>query len=513
MIKRKLKTDVPVFIILLVWSSFLIAVVYPPGVVAEDKHFPGTTIVIGVQDAPAIGGPASEHAKSWEAKTDGKAIVKKYPFGQLYKTLKNGISAKPAQFDVILYASSWVGDYHDSLSPLPTELTQSEIFDDVHTTYRERLMLWDGKWIAVTVDGDLFNGYYRRDLFSDADNRNSFKKKYGYELSPPETWKKYRDIAEFFTTSNGQSAADKKMNQSVNHKPGAAIQLYGTSEPFVHGGQSYWNLFSRVSAYVNHPDNPGSQFFDPDTMKAQINNQGWIRALTEYMDILRFCPPDAINYNIVDSRMAFVEGKTAMCLDWGDTAQISADPEVSKIVDKVGYFVLPGTREIWNHKTRKWETQKNVFQAPFLAFGGWVASVPENSANKTAAWDYIMWFSNPENSLHDVVKSGTGINPYRYSHFFALDEWSKAFSPRAASEFLSVLKESLDSPYAALDLRVLGYNEYIQVLESELTAIINGKQHIQKGMDKVANEWEKITDRLGRDNQKKIYRSSMGLSN
>ncbi len=491
-------TSIVAAIVSSIWLMFITIVLYPLAVSAEERQFTSTTIVIGVQDAPAIGSPATEHAKSWEKTTGGKAVVKKYPFGQLYETLKSGIAQKPSQFDVILYASSWVGDYHDSLSPLPVELTQSDIFDDVHTTYRERLMLWDGKWIAVTVDGDLFNGYYRKDLFADNSNRSAFKQSYGYELAPPQTWKEYRDIAEFFTALN------------VN---GSATKLYGTSEPFSHGGQSYWDLFSRVSAYVNHPDNPGSQFFDPDTMKAQLNNPGWIRALTEYLDILKFCPPDAIDYNIVDSRMAFVEGKTAMSLDWGDTAQISADPKLSKIADKVGYFVLPGTKEIWNYKTQKWEAQKNAFQAPFLAFGGWVASVPENSRNKAAAWDYIMWFSNPENSLHDVVKSGTGINPYRYSHFFALDEWSKAFSPRAASEFLSVLKDSLDSPHAALDLRILGYNEYIRVLEAELAEIINGRQQIRNGMDKVVGEWEKITDRLGRDRQKKIYRASMGLKN
>ncbi len=485
----------PVLLFLLIIIIFGLSPVNLP---AEDKTFQSTTIVIGVQDAPAIGAPAIEHAKSWELKTGGKAIIRRYPFGQLYGTLKKGISVKPSQFDVILYASSWVGDYHDWLSPLPLELTQSDIFDDVHTTYRERLMLWDGKWIAVTIDGDLFNGYYRKDLFADTANRKAFKQRYGYELSPPETWKMYRDIAEFFTLFN------------VN---GSNVKLYGTSEPFAYGGQSYWDLFSRVSAYVNHPDNPGSQFFDPETMKAQINNPGWIRALTEYIDILQFCPSDALNYNIVDSRMAFVNGKTAMCLDWGDTAQIAADHEVSKIVDKVGYFILPGTKEIWNHKLKKWDVKENTFYAPFLAFGGWVASVPENSINKGAAWDYIMWFSNPENSLGDVVKSGTGVNPYRYSHFFAIDEWTKAFSSRAASEFLSVLKESLDSPNAALDLRVLGYNDYISILESELDHIIKGRQNIQQGMDKVANEWEKITDRLGRERQKKIYRASMGLTN
>lgn len=59
-----------------------------------------------------------------------------------------------------------------------------------------------------------------------------------------------------------------------------------------------------------------------------------------------------------------------------------------------------------------------------------IASVPKTSRNKNAAWDYIMWYASPENSLGDVVTSGSGINPYRYSHFSVIDKWTEAFSPR-----------------------------------------------------------------------------------
>ncbi|QKQ27764.1 hypothetical protein [Candidatus Reidiella endopervernicosa] len=45
----------------------------------------------------------------------------------------------------------------------------------------------------------------------------------------------------------------------------------------------------------------------------------------------------------------------------------------------------------------------------------------ENSQKQEAAWDYIMWYASPENSARDVVTSGSGINPYRLSHFFDID--------------------------------------------------------------------------------------------
>ena len=460
------------------------------------QSFDGVEIVVGVQNVPAIGGPAIEHARTWERRTGGKVRVVRYPFAELFPRFRKGIAADPAEFDVILYATAWVGDFHPYLDPLPQAVFQDESFDDVHSTYRERLMTWNGDWIAVTIDGDLFSGYYRRDLFADPNNRADFEKRYGYPLGAPETWAEYRDIADFFT---GRTGPDGR-------------KLWGASEPFARGGQQFWDVFSRASAYVNHPSNPGCQFFDPETMKAQVDNPGWIRAVKEYLEILKFNPPGAISHDIVKVRDIFVSGRAALSLDWGDTAQIAADPRVSKVKDKVGYFVLPGTREIWNIRTGRWDELRFVHKAPFLAFGGWVASVPKTSRNKDAAWDYIMWYANPENSLDDVVTSGSGINPYRYTHFSAIDKWTEAFSARAATEFLTVLKESLDSPYVALDLRIPGFNDYTEAFEIGLTRALNGEASVEEAMGWVAAQWENITDRLGREKQRAIYRSSMGLS-
>lgn len=41
--------------------------------------------------------------------------------------------------------------------------------------------------------------WYRKDLFEDPREMEALRAKYGYELSAPENWRQYRDIAEFFT--------------------------------------------------------------------------------------------------------------------------------------------------------------------------------------------------------------------------------------------------------------------------------------------------------------------------
>jgi hypothetical protein len=115
-------------------------------------------------------------------------------------------------------------------------------------------MTWDGKGVAVTVDGDLFSGYYRKDLFEDPLNQTDFRARYGYELFPPGTWRQYRDIAEFCT---GRRLSD-------------GSRVHGTAEAFAGNGQQFWTLFSRASAYTNHMEYPGAQLFDPNTMRALL---------------------------------------------------------------------------------------------------------------------------------------------------------------------------------------------------------------------------------------------------
>jgi multiple sugar transport system substrate-binding protein len=459
------------------------------------KQFKGKQITVGVQNVSAIGSPAIAHAKTWEKRTGGKVKILQHPFKDLFDLFYQSMTQKDPIYDVILFASGWAGDFFPYLDELPDRLAEDESFDDIHPTYRDRLMKWDGRWIAVTVDGDLFNGYYRKDLLENEAHRKAFKQQYHYEMAVPETWKEYADIAKFFTglkDSNG-------------------TKLYGASEAFAFGGQQFWDVFSRASAYTNHPNHPGAQFFHPETMAPQINNPGWLRAVTEYLEILDYCPPDAINFDIVKVRNAFLSGQTAMALDWGDIAQLASDPKQSKIVGKVGYFVLPGTRDVWNIKTKQWDKMTSPHMAPFLAFGGWVAGVPSNSKNKKAAWDYIMWYISPENSLKDVVKSGTGINPYRFTHFTNIDAWTKALSRQSASEYLSVLQASLDAPCAALDLRIPGLHKYTRSFEIHLTRALKKDISVKEALDTIATEWDKITDSLGRKRQLSIYRSSMGL--
>jgi multiple sugar transport system substrate-binding protein len=459
-------------------------------------QYSGVEITVGVMAAPAIGNPAKAHAKTWEQNTGGKVRIIEYPYNELFDRFMEALVSENGSFDVIFYASQWAGDFFPYLSEVPKELSSQETFDDILSIYLDRLMKWEGKTVSVTIDGDLYFGYYRKDLFQEPLNRTEFKSKYGYDLAPPDTWKQYRDIAEFF---HGRRSPEGKI-------------ISGTTEPFALGTQQFSDVFSRAAAYTNLPESPGTQFFDPDTMKAQIRNEGWKKAVQDYVEVFRFCPKGSERYGILDTREAFVRGEAAMTLDWGDTGQLAADPKRSSVVGKVGYFVLPGVEQVWNSREGGWEKRQRPHKVPFLAFGGWVGGVPGNSRQKEAAWDFILWYASPENSLHDVVNSDTGINPYRYSHFTNIDAWTKSFPRESASEYLDVIRISLESPHVALDLRIPGFNEYTTVFEKEVYRAVTGEISVQQALDNAAAQWDAITDRRGREKQRSLYRSSMGLA-
>lgn len=470
--------------------------IFAPSADAAEKRFGGVEIVVGVMAAPAVGNPAKAHAKCWESATGGKVKIVEFPYDELFDQFKSALTSDKPSFDVIFYASQWGGDFFPYLAEMPSELASGESFDDILPIYLDRLMKWDGKTVSITIDGDLYNGYYRKDLFEDPVNQSEFKSRFSRELAPPDTWEEYRQIAQFF---NGRKTANGQI-------------VSGATEPFAPGTQQFWDVFSRAAAFTNSPDLPGAQFFDPDTMKAQINNEGWKRAVQDYVDIFHYCPQGSEHFGILDTREVFISGKAAMTLDWGDTGPLAADPKRSCVVDKVGYFVLPGTDTVWNYKKHTWEKQERPHKVPFLAFGGWVGGVPKNSRHKEAAWDFIVWFGNPENSLHDVVTSDTGINPYRYSHFMNIDAWTNLLSRQSASEYLDVIRVSLESRNIALDLRIPGFNEYTTAFEKQLFRAVKGEASVQEAMDEAAVEWEAITDRMGREKQRTLYRSSMGLA-
>lgn len=462
-----------------------------PAAAACDPDYTGVTLNVGVQTGPFVASALKIAGENWEKKTCGKVNVIEFPFGELFPKYITALTGGTGDFDVMAFTPAWLPDMADQLTDMPESIRTGDYWDDIHPSYKERLMVWNGAVKAAQMDGDMHTLQYRGDLFENPEEQKKFKEKYGYDLAAPKTWDQYYDIAQFFT------------------RPDQG--LYGTAEAYKRGGQQFWYFFSHAASYTNNPNVPGSMFFDPDTMKAQVNNEGWVKALEDYKRGVAFNPPGALNNGSSDIRPIYAGGQVAMNIDWGDSGVLGADKKESRIVGHVRASMLPGSTKIWNIRTNSWDEFPEPVASPFLAFGGWQLGVPNSSANIEAAWNYVQEATSVETSGKAIVTPGTGVNPYRVSHLTNVDNWSTIFSKPEAESYLGAIKDTLDAKNVTFDLRLPGFFSYTEVLEIELSKALAGEVEPKAALDAVAAEWDRLTEEFGKDKQLAAYRASMGL--
>src|SRR5437016_14587965 len=109
-------------------------------------------------------------------------------------------------------------------------------------------------------------------------------------------------------------------------------------------------------------------------------------------------------------------------MDWGDVGPLSVDPQNSKVKDKVGAVILPGSTKILDRATGKLVACDaklcpymidGVNHAPYAAYGGWsgALSAALDDKTKAAADALLSYMSQPAQSGVDVTIGNTGFNP------------------------------------------------------------------------------------------------------
>jgi multiple sugar transport system substrate-binding protein len=283
-------------------------------------------------------------------------------------------------------------------------------------------------------------------------------------------------------------------------------------------------ILSVASAYIQSQGTSQGVFFDTETMAPLVNNEAFKAALAAYVETTKYAPPDEINLDVGDTRGLFTTGRCALTLDWGDIGTLAIDPATSKVQDKVGAAILPGSPKVLDRASGKLvdctaelcpHAVDGINHAPFAAFGGWSGAV--NSAKdqkvRDAAYDFLSYMSQPEQANVDVTIGKTGFNPYRASQFENLDLWLKAgMSEAAAKNYLGAIEDSLNSPNMVLDLRVPQNQRYQQiVLDTAVARLLAGEIDVDQAAAEIETGWNEITEELGSDAQLKAYRAALGL--
>jgi multiple sugar transport system substrate-binding protein len=231
----------------------------------------------------------------------------------------------------------------------------------------------------------------------------------------------------------------------------------------------------------------GRQYFDAQ-MKPLINGPAGLRALEEMVKTIQYYPPGVMLFESEEPKTMLIKGEVPFLFSWTSTGKRVGNPSESVIVGKAGFGIVPGA-----------EIDGKIVHRPDLTPGRSMA-VSKYSQKKEATMKVLELISDPEQSLKIVMDPKTIMDPWRNSHFKS-EKFRKAFP--GADEYLDAILKTF--PTVVPDPILPGASEYMRKLSFEITEALAKRKSPKEALDSAAAEWDKITERRGRDKQKALW--------
>lgn len=404
----------------------------------------------------------------WEKLTGIKTKLTEAPFAQIRTKIIAENLAKSGALDSVEVSPAWIPDFADQGVILPIDSLVKKFkaqatVADLHPLYRA-LGRYKGKTWGFFDDGDVWALYYRKDIFANTKLKAAYKAKFKQDLRVPRTWDEFNQVAQFITDQMAPKTYGTGMGRALGNP----------------GNQFYFFQQFRAN---------GGRFFNPKTMKTEINNAIGVKTMNQILLQNKASPPGVEKLDFVSGWGLWLQGKTAMIMAWPPTGRISENisqrdkafsflPK-STIVGKVGYARVPG---------------QNGEHA-----GSFIKCVMATSENQEAAYLYNQWATSPSVSLQRVMLPYTLRDPYRISHYRS-PAYKKLW--KGADQYLVALNEAAND--AVLDLSMSGAGDYANALDRAMTSMYAGKD-VKSALDEAAREWDSITDKLGVAKQRASY--------
>jgi multiple sugar transport system substrate-binding protein len=424
------------------------------------RAFAAGTVNIEV-DAGQNENPFRWNAAAMKSKYGADINMIGLPFVGQYEKLVSELTARSAAYDLLVFPPYFLGDFValgflKELDPY-FSLLDPKIGDDYIPVYKDPVIKRNGKTYALMYDGDMLQVAYRKDLFDDPDEQKNFKAKYGWDLAPPTTWDQYMQISEFFTRPP---------------------KLYGTAFYAARGFCYAW--------FVNIFAGMGGRWFAED-MKPTINSDAGVKALEMLVKMKDYAVPNILQIDYPALNEVFLNGSTAMVIQWNDLALKVANPKVSKIVGKGAYAAVP--------------------VRTYLPYSR-VMAVSSFAKNPEDAYRIAAYMQLPDVCITYVYDPDCGQDPYRWSSLkpeaaTKTHTGAPSLELATAKNYVDAIREGLKAGYP--ELAIPGAPRYIDILDLYVSQALAGGMKPKDALDAVAREWTGITEAYDPDRQKAAY--------
>lgn len=430
-----------------------------------------------------VGDPhlADAMEREWTASGQGELTIRQLSIDEL-------AAADRLAADCVVYPSDQLGLLVERglIVPLPASVLASGQHGrtDIFRLLRLHESGWGGTPYAVPFGSPQFVLLYRKDILAKIDRR------------PPETWQEYQEIAQ--SAEQYLAAAD----ESKTGTPHAA------AEPLANGWAGKLFL-ARAAAYVRHADYY-SAAFDFETMQPMIAAPPFVKALQDTVAAAKLSGPERMEMTPQLARDIFFAGHAALAITW-PTAADARQPAKSQERLDIGVAELPGSDQVYDFRTKKWESRDEVAHVPLLSISGRLGSITSSARRTRDAADALVWLTSPQMSAL-ISPHSPETTLFRSSHLAGPRRWvGPRLGEKAAHQYAGAVQTALGRPQWMFAPRLPGNQRYMKSLDEAVRKAVRGEATPQQALEEAADRWQQITEELGRENQRDAYQQSLGL--
>jgi len=328
---------------------------------AQEKPYKGVTVTITSLNA-AWADAAISMLPKFEQRTGIKVIWEPLPFDSIHEKQVTDMAAGMGTYDVVSFDNPWLAEFAGSgwLENLDALVEKTDFPINDYPAQLMDYWRFEGNLVALPFQPDCRMIFYRKDLFEQA----------GFVFTP-----RYWD--EFVVAAEKLNKPDAGV-YAWDFSPARTVVALVELLPWIWGN--------------------GGDLFDQD-MNPTINEPKSVEALDYYVSLKKYAPPGIENRLWDELLNNSLQGLTAMAVQPSVFAGKMDDPELSRVVGKIGYFPVPYPRG----------------GKMSAAIGGWSLAIPWSSTNKEAGWELIQFLASPEIEKEMALTPGSASTPVRIS--------------------------------------------------------------------------------------------------
>jgi multiple sugar transport system substrate-binding protein len=256
-------------------------------------------------------------------------------------------------------------------------------------------------------------------------------------------------------------------------------------------------------------------------MTALANSPGHVAALEYLLELTATGSPSQTGWELAEAWANFLQGNAIATFSWGDVGSLAQRPDRSTIQGLLGAARIPCS-EVWYDREAgmMMNDPENPNCIGNVTGGSWMPVMSSFTDTPELAYYFMAMHANRHINFWNATAGWTGVDPASLYQLFpprgsaTLEDYTQfGFNASDAEQYITAYGENMFSFATTLPyLRIPGTERYWNSLDVRLAEVMTGQREPQAALDLVAQEWEVVTDDIGRDAQLAVYQQAIGYA-